>query len=109
MTDAMNLPTAPDARRALLGERLRQRMAATHYPLSYPQQRLWFLDQLDPANAVYIVPLIYRVSGPLDATAMEHALTEVVHRHRVLRTVFRPVAGAPRQFVRTAAPVRVPV
>ena len=109
MTDETGLPVTPDARRAMLAERLRQRMAGRHSPLSYPQQRLWFLDQLEPASAVYIVPLTYRVSGPFDVAAMEHALTEVVRRHQALRTVFRSVDGVPRQFVRPAGPVRLPV
>ena len=109
MTDETGLPATPDARRAMLAERLRQRMAGRHSPLSYPQQRLWFLDQLEPASAVYIVPLTYRVSGPFDVAAMEHALTEVVRTHQALRTVFRAVDGVPRQFVRPAGPVRLPV
>ncbi|MFI0353849.1 MupA/Atu3671 family FMN-dependent luciferase-like monooxygenase [Actinomadura sp. 9N407] len=104
-----NLPTMPGARRTLLAERLRERAAARSHPLSYPQQRLWFLDQLDPANAVYIVPLTYRIDGPLDVPAMERALTEVVRRHRALRTVFRPVDGVPRQFVQPAGPVPIRV
>src|SRR5215813_4132305 len=109
VTDEMDLPTTPGARRAELAERLRQRIAERHYPLSYPQQRLWFLDQLEPASAVYIVPLTYRVSGPFDVAAMEYALTEVVRRHQALRTVFQAVDGVPRQFVRPAGPVRLPV
>ena len=107
--DETNPPAAPDARRALLAERLKERMAARNYPLSYPQQRLWFLDQLEPASAVYVVPLIYRISGPLDVAALEHALTGVVRRHQALRTVFRPVGGVPRQFVRPAEAVPIPV
>lgn len=84
-------------------------MAERSYPLSYPQQRLWFLDQFDKASAVYIVPLIYQISGPLELAAMEHALTEVIARHQVLRTVFHSVDGTPRQFVRPATVVSVPL
>ncbi|MFK0189326.1 MupA/Atu3671 family FMN-dependent luciferase-like monooxygenase [Kitasatospora sp. NPDC090308] len=102
-------PDSPDARRALLAERLRQRLAEQHHPLSFPQQRLWFLDQLDPDNPVYVVPIVHRITGPLDTAALERALTAVVRRHQVLRTVFRPVDGAPRQFVRPADPVPVPL
>ncbi|GAA4994830.1 hypothetical protein GCM10025734_25100 [Kitasatospora paranensis] len=113
MTDATTGSAATgatsDERRALLAARLRRRIAEQHHPLSYPQQRLWFLDQLDPANPVYVVPLVHRISGPLDVDALRHALTAVVRRHQVLRTVFRPVDGAPRQFVRPAGPVPVPV
>ncbi|MBL1082688.1 LLM class flavin-dependent oxidoreductase [Streptomyces actinomycinicus] len=97
----------PGERRARLAAGLRQRIAERHHPLSYPQQRLWFLHQLDPGSAVYVVPLTYRITGPLDRPALEHALTAVVERHEVLRSVFRPVDGVPRQFVRPAAPVPV--
>lgn len=105
----MQPPQTSADRRALLAERLRHRMAERHYPLSYPQQRLWFLDQLDAANAVYVVPLIYRISGRLELAALEHALTEVTARHQALRTVFRPVDGVPRQFIQPAGPVSIPV
>ncbi|MFB7908761.1 MupA/Atu3671 family FMN-dependent luciferase-like monooxygenase [Kitasatospora sp. NPDC056076] len=94
-------------RRARLADRLRQRITERHHPLSYPQQRLWFLDQLDPESAVYVVPLTYRISGPLDLPALEAALTALVERHEVLRSVFRSVDGLPRQFVRPAGPVPV--
>ncbi|MGW0564516.1 MupA/Atu3671 family FMN-dependent luciferase-like monooxygenase [Streptomyces sp. NPDC003016] len=109
MTDGTLFGGAADDRRAQLAERLKRRISERHYPLSYPQQRLWFLDQLDPDNAVYVVPLIYRISGPLDVAAMERALGEVVRRHHVLRTVYRSVDGTPRQFVRPAGPLTIPV
>ncbi|MFD9223621.1 MupA/Atu3671 family FMN-dependent luciferase-like monooxygenase [Streptomyces sp. NPDC060064] len=109
MTDGALSGGTADDRRARLAERLKRRISERHYPLSYPQQRLWFLDQLDPGSAVYVVPLIYRISGPLDVAAMEHALGQVVRRHHVLRTVYRSVDGTPRQFVRPAEPVTIPV
>ncbi|WP_222719158.1 MupA/Atu3671 family FMN-dependent luciferase-like monooxygenase [Actinokineospora xionganensis] len=114
MTDTANPditdPEGAAARRALLGRRLRERIASRVVPLSYPQQRLWFLDQLDPGNAVYVVPLVYRIDGPLDIRALEHALTEVVRRHHVLRTTFAAGEdGLPAQTVRPAAPITVPV
>jgi natural product biosynthesis luciferase-like monooxygenase protein len=98
-----------DDRRALLAQRLRQRMADRTYPLSYPQRRLWFLDQLDPHNPVYNVPLGYRIRGPLDTGALQRALTEVVRRHEVLRTVFRELDGKPRQAVLPATDVELPI
>ncbi|HSV68461.1 MAG TPA: MupA/Atu3671 family FMN-dependent luciferase-like monooxygenase [Mycobacteriales bacterium] len=99
----------PADRRALLAARLRQRIAERTYPLSYPQQRLWFLDQLDPENAVYVVPLVYRVRGPLDLDVLRRALTAVVRRHQVLRTVFRSIADVPRQVVSPPVDVPLPV
>ncbi|MET8131786.1 MupA/Atu3671 family FMN-dependent luciferase-like monooxygenase [Streptomyces sp. NPDC005251] len=109
MTDGTLPGGSADDRRARLAERLKRRISERHHPLSYPQQRLWFLDQLDPGSAVYVVPLIYRISGPLDVAAMEHALGRIVRRHHVLRTVYRSVDGMPRQFVRPAEPVTIPV
>ncbi|MFI9157565.1 MupA/Atu3671 family FMN-dependent luciferase-like monooxygenase [Kitasatospora aureofaciens] len=78
-------------------------------PLSYAQQRLWFLDQLQPGSAVYNVPLGYDITGPLHHTALEQALTEVVRRHEILRTAFRSTAGTPHQVVLPPSPVSIPV
>ncbi|QKW23308.1 LLM class flavin-dependent oxidoreductase [Kitasatospora sp. NA04385] len=78
-------------------------------PLSYAQQRLWFLDQLQPGSSVYNVPLGYDITGPLDADALQQALTETARRHEILRTAFRSVAGTPHQVVLAPAPVAVPV
>jgi natural product biosynthesis luciferase-like monooxygenase protein len=85
--------------RARLAQRLRDLTEAT-YPLSYPQRRLWFLDQLTPGSPAYNVPLSYRITGPLDVPAFAAALREVVRRHEVLRTVVRVIDGEPRQVVR---------
>ncbi|MEH1013141.1 MupA/Atu3671 family FMN-dependent luciferase-like monooxygenase [Micromonospora sp. CPCC 206060] len=95
--------TGTDARRALLAQHLAQRLAQRSHPLSYPQQRLWFLDQLNPDNPVYNIPLGYRIRGPLDVAALQRALTTVVQRHEALRTVFRAVDGQPRQVILPAA------
>ncbi|MFL7793814.1 MAG: condensation domain-containing protein, partial [Anaerolineae bacterium] len=61
-------------------------------PLSFAQQRLWFIDQLSPGNSAYNVPTAFRVEGPLDLDALQHSLSEIVRRHEVLRTTF-PIAG----------------
>ncbi|WP_406278246.1 amino acid adenylation domain-containing protein [Embleya sp. NBC_00896] len=77
-------------------------------PLSFAQQRLWFLDQLDPGRAEYLIPLGLRVRGPLNATALESALTDLVARHEVLRTRF--VAdddGHPEQLIDEPRPLTV--
>ncbi|HEX2094412.1 MAG TPA: amino acid adenylation domain-containing protein [Longimicrobiaceae bacterium] len=58
-------------------------------PLSFAQQRLWFVEQLDPGDPVYNLPVALRLRGRLDAQVLERALTEIVRRHEVLRTVFR--------------------
>ena len=59
-----------------------------HLPLSFSQQRLWFLDQFDPGSAVYNLPIALRLSGALDVSALERSLQEIVRRHEALRTTF---------------------
>ncbi len=66
-------------------------------PLSYAQQRLWFLQQLDPASAQYNLPAAVRIEGPLDRSALERCFAEIVRRHEPLRTTFTTVDGAPVQ------------
>src|ERR1044072_5247062 len=67
--------------------------------LSFSQQRLWFLDQLDPGNAAYHVTSTLRLSGPLNIAALKQAFTEIVRRHEVLRTTFAVADGQPVQTV----------
>ena len=68
-------------------------------PLSYSQQRLWFLDKLEPGNPFYNVAGSVRLTGRLDVEALERSLSEVVRRHEALRTVFTDESGQPRQLV----------
>ncbi|NPC76705.1 non-ribosomal peptide synthase/polyketide synthase, partial [Pyxidicoccus fallax] len=78
-------------------------------PLSFAQQRLWFLDRLEPGSAFYNIPAAVRLDGPLDVAALERALQELVRRHEVLRTTFRQEGDAPVQVIAPAAelPLRV--
>ncbi|MFO0758293.1 MAG: amino acid adenylation domain-containing protein [Byssovorax sp.] len=71
-------------------------------PLSFAQERLWFLDQLDPGNAAYVVALALRLRGALDAPALDRALVEIARRHEVLRTTFLTEDGRPRQIIHPA-------
>jgi amino acid adenylation domain-containing protein len=77
-------------------------------PLSFAQQRLWFIDQLQPGAAAYVLPFPLRLRGALEVRALRRALAEVVRRHEVLRTVFVVEGGEPAQSVRPAAPVPFP-
>ncbi|MFL6234694.1 MAG: amino acid adenylation domain-containing protein, partial [Thermoanaerobaculia bacterium] len=69
-------------------------------PLSFSQERLWFLEQLQPGTAVYHIPNAVRMTGTLDVAALRRALAEVVRRHESLRTVFSVHGGRPVQVVR---------
>ena len=73
-------------------------------PLSYAQQRLWFLDQLIPNNNAYNIPIAFRLRGALNLVALEQSLNETVKRHESLRTNFADVDGQPIQVI---APERV--
>jgi len=68
-------------------------------PLSFSQQRLWFLDQWEPGNAVYNICRAYYLRGHLDMRAMEESLNGVVQRHEVLRTTFAASDGQPAQVI----------
>jgi len=68
-------------------------------PLSYAQERLWFLDQLEPDNAVYNIPAGIQVIGAFQADLFYQALTAVVQRHEALRTTFKSLNGQPTQHV----------
>jgi acyl carrier protein len=76
-------------------------------PASFAQQRLWFIDQMEPESTAYTIPLGLTLAGPLDARALERALGEIVRRHEVLRTTFVAPAGKPLQ--RVAPALRLPL
>ena len=78
-------------------------------PLSLAQQRLWFLDRLEPASTVYISPAAVRFTGALNSVALEQAFNEVVRRHEVLRTSFSMRAGNPVQIIAPSLQVPLPI
>ncbi|MEV4051952.1 non-ribosomal peptide synthase/polyketide synthase [Amycolatopsis sp. NPDC049688] len=78
-------------------------------PLSFAQQRLWFLHEFEPDSTEYLTPLLLRLRGRLDVDRLTTALSTVVERHEALRTTFDTVDGRGVQVVHPAAPVRVPV
>ncbi|WP_433444169.1 non-ribosomal peptide synthetase/MFS transporter [Nonomuraea sp. CA-141351] len=109
-----------EAQRALLSQRLRRRdkprpsipalPAHQPPPLSYAQERLWFMEQYAPGNAAYTIPLVRRVRGLLQADALEAALRKVCERHQPLRTRFPEGAdGQPDVLVREEAEVPLTV
>jgi FkbM family methyltransferase len=78
-------------------------------PLSFAQQRLWFIDQLEPGSVFYNVPAAVRLQGSLNQEALARTFTEVVSRHEVLRTRFATVNGRAVQVVEEATPVALAV
>ena len=78
-------------------------------PLSFAQERLWFLERLQPGTARYVIPFVLRLSGALHREALERALGAIVARHDTLRTTFAEVDGAPVQRVAPFAGFALPV
>lgn len=68
-------------------------------PPSYAQQRLWFIDQLEPGSPLYNIVSMYRMHGALNVPALEKTVNEIVRRHESLRTTFRNVDGQPVQVI----------
>ena len=78
-------------------------------PLTFAQERLWFLDRLQPGSAAYNIAGVLRLRGAVDATALRGSLEELVRRHDALRTVFAEVDGRPLQRVLSGGAVPLPV
>ncbi|MEH2088950.1 amino acid adenylation domain-containing protein [Nostoc sp.] len=73
----------------------------TDLPLSYAQQRLWFLDQFEPNSPSYNIPVALRLVGTLNVAALQQSLQEIIHRHEALRTNIVTVDGQPTQIIQT--------
>jgi amino acid adenylation domain-containing protein len=82
---------------------------STNLPLSFAQQRLWFLDQLKPNSSFYNIPSAVRLRGTLDIAALEQSFRELIRRHEPLRTRFGLVDGVPLQLIDEAVDFDLPV
>jgi amino acid adenylation domain-containing protein len=122
--DGIRSSVAADRKRELLGRILRERRASgterrrdpaepqlhatprdgTPLPLSFAQERIWFLHQLDPSSAAYNLPVGVRLTGPLNPQLLERSFHRIIARHEVLRTTFQSIAGRPAQQVLADAP-----
>jgi amino acid adenylation domain-containing protein len=78
-------------------------------PLSFAQQRLWFLDQWEPESPQYNIAAAVRLTGPLDAATLERSLREIVRRHEVLRTTFATVEGRPISVIAEGLALSLPL
>ncbi len=79
------------------------------YPLSFAQQRLWFLDRLEPGNPFYTISLSLKLNGPLRINALLQSLNECVRRHEVLRTSYTVTHGEPGQHIAPEMALHVPI
>ncbi|MGA9771257.1 MAG: amino acid adenylation domain-containing protein [Blastocatellia bacterium] len=84
-------------------------LRAQSLPLSFAQQRLWFLDQMEPFSAFYNMPANIRLTGRLSIEGLEQAINEVVRRHEVLRTAFPIIEGRPSQRIAETQSIAQPV
>ena len=82
---------------------------APYLPLSFAQQRLWFLDRLQPGDSLYNMTTAVRLRGALDCAALERAFNEIVRRHEVLRSTFRLIDGEPMQVIVPECRLELPV
>jgi amino acid adenylation domain-containing protein len=96
-TPALPLPPLVPARRG------------DHAPLSFSQQRLWFLDQLEPGGVAFNMPLALRLTGRLDLMLLQRSLNAVIRRHETLRTRFATVDGQPVQLIAATLPLPLPL
>jgi hypothetical protein len=110
------------AKRALLEKRLQgtmnsrsavkvipRRSKKESAPLSFAQERLWILSQLEPDSATYNRPVVLRLGGALNVTALEQGLSEILRRHEVLRATFSTEDERPVQVITSFQPVSLSV
>ncbi len=88
---------------------LRPRNAAGPRPLSFSQERLWFLDQLEPGSPLYSMPSALRVSGVFEPALFERTINTMIARHESLRTTFTLRNGEPVQIVAPPTPIAMPL
>lgn len=103
-----------DALRAVLAAQrnappLQPRLPDNAPPASFPQQRLWFLERLDPGTPAHTLTVAHRLRGPLNVAALQRAFSEIVRRHEALRTTLAKEGGGLIQVVHPASPVPLPV
>lgn len=92
-----------------LPKAVNRRDGSNRYPLSFAQERLWFLDQLEPGHAFYNIPVAVRLVGEVDERVLSQVVNEVVRRHEILRTTFATVDERPVQSIATELAVALPV
>ncbi|MEG4242346.1 amino acid adenylation domain-containing protein [Microcoleus sp. MON2_D6] len=111
-------PTVATVTESLLQYRADQKLKAPpikpasrqeELPLSFAQQRLWFLDQLQPGNPAYNIPAAVRLKGALNVAVLEQTFQEIIKRHEALRTTFNSVEGRPAQVIISSLNFTLPI
>ena len=103
---SVNTTLAENADQATLGQTPRP----LHLPLSYAQQRLWFIDRLRGGQSVeYNLVSLLRLDGEIDRKALEEAINVIIERHEILRTKFSEVEGEPVQVISTGMQLEIPL
>ena len=95
------MPRAPAAPLGAPGPR------PEHIPLSFPQEQVWLMHQLDPESVAYTAPTVLRFDGALDLGALQRSVDELVRRHEILRTTFPAIDGRPVQCIHPPAPLPI--
>ena len=102
---AERIETMTKAEQGLLAPSIKPVSRDADLPLSFAQQRLWFLDRLEPDSPTYNIPSAFRVRGPLNVTVLEQSLNEIIGRHEALRTTFATKDGRAIQVIAPALSV----
>ena len=90
-------------------ERIPRRTESGPAPLSFAQQRLWFLDQLEPESPLYNIHATVNLSGPLNVPVLQRSLGEILRRHEALRTTFAVIADRPVQLINKLSDFKLPL
>ena len=86
-----------------------RRLGLTSAPLSFAQQRLWIVDQMNPGDSSYNIAAAVKIEGPLKLDVLQRALEEIVRRHEVLRTTFQTIGSEPVQVISDDSSVSIPI
>lgn len=100
---------SPAKKRALLAQLLQQKGKLEPYPLSFAQRRLWFLEQWEPHSPLYNLSSVLHIKGPLQQSALQDSLNEIIRRHGSLRTIFDTRDDQPVQFILPLLTISLPL
>jgi amino acid adenylation domain-containing protein len=106
---AKHIGVARQAGQSLQSQSLKPVARDRELLLSFAQERLWFLEKLEPDSPVHNIPTVFRLTGSLDVAALEQSLNEIVRRHEVLRSSFAAKEGQPVQLTAAVLSLTLPV